>query len=198
MKTAVSALFIAAISSGLRRSALSLVRMIQPRCPIAGIHSSSFAFCGKCPSRCSTRSPPSRSARMASGTARRPRHRSMRKVKGSGGFKNLGAQGFVDEVLGHAELRDEDVARVARLESLRNLLDRDRRSKKHGPAKGHPRIDHDELRLVDRLRCADEWIELRSDTAHVVDTLQALVKGEAKLTSVLGRDVDELADPLDE
>jgi vacuolar-type H+-ATPase subunit I/STV1 len=47
----------------------------------------------------------------------------MRKVKGSGGFKNLGAQGFVDEVLGHAELLDEDLDRVARLEALRDLLE---------------------------------------------------------------------------
>ncbi len=43
---------------------------------IAEIHSSSFAFCGKCSSSCSTRSSPSRIARLASRTARRPRHRS--------------------------------------------------------------------------------------------------------------------------
>src|SRR5438445_7066637 len=82
----------AANSSALRRTALSLVRTAHPRRPASASHSASGASSAKCALCSSTWNPAAR----RSATIFRPRDRSTNQVNGSGGFTRLAPDRVLD------------------------------------------------------------------------------------------------------
>src|SRR3989454_9139702 len=191
-KQATSPARMAASSSALRRTALSLVRTAQPQRPASASHSASGASSAKCALCSSTWNPAAR----RSTTIFRPSDRSTTQVNGSGGFTRLAPDRVLDlsgvEAIVLRELGDGLASAVA----LGHDAGLDARAGDDRLAETAARIDHDALRAFQI--GAQPGIEPFGNDAPPLDTLEAGVEDLAQEGLLRARHVEKLACVIDE
>src|SRR2546426_3194385 len=191
-KQATSPARMAASSSALRRTALSLVRTAQPQRPASLSHSESGASSAKCAVCSSTWNPAAR----RSTTIFRPRDRSTNQVNGSGGFTRLAPDCVLDLSGVEAIVLRELSHGLAGAIALGHDAGLDARAGDDWLAEAATWIDHDALRACEI--GANPGIEPFGDVAAPLDALEAGVQDFAQEGLLRARHVEELARVIDE